>query len=257
IPVDISDSEERDEQIPASLVEFLSPLSVVVLGYYSLPEQTAPGQARDQFGDESQEELDRLADEFRPYTQEVETVLVFTHDTTQTLERVADDEGCDVVLVPNKTEKIERILVPLRGDVNFDSIADVVTSLVTRDTTVLKLVHVSDPDSDGSGDLFLRGASESLIDRGIDPSVVETEVVYSDDPVGEITDSARNHDVVVMGETEPSIRSILLGEVPERVARDAGVPILLVRHAEIPDQTDTDADAGMTPSQTQTQTREE
>ncbi|XGI84595.1 universal stress protein [Halorutilales archaeon Cl-col2-1] len=236
IPVELPESQE----IPTSLVEFLSPLGILILGYYELPEQTASEQARDQFGDESQDTLEAIVEGFSEYAEDVESTLVFTHDSTQTVERVADDEDCDVVLVPENTEKVERILVPVRGDVNFDSIADVVGSIVNQHTTVVKLVHVAE-DGEGSGDLLLRGGSEKLTDEGIDPSLIETEVAESDDPVGEITEFAKNYDVVVMGETEPSIKSILMGEVPERVSEKVGVPVLLVRHRdERPDTSQSD-----------------
>jgi hypothetical protein len=43
----------KGETVPDAVVELLSTLPVVVLGYHVLPEQTAPGQARMQFEDQA------------------------------------------------------------------------------------------------------------------------------------------------------------------------------------------------------------
>jgi nucleotide-binding universal stress UspA family protein len=37
---------------------------------------------------------------------------------------------------------------------------------------------------------------------------------------------------VVLGETEPSVREILFGTVPERIVSTTDVPVIVVRHEE-------------------------
>jgi len=56
--------------------------------------------------------------------------------------------------------------------------------------------------------------------------------VGTNDPAQSIIDACDGHDLVVLGETEPTIREILFGSVPERIANEAGVPVIVVRHPE-------------------------
>jgi nucleotide-binding universal stress UspA family protein len=37
---------------------------------------------------------------------------------------------------------------------------------------------------------------------------------------------------VVLGETEPSVRSVLFGTVPEHIVRAVDLPVVVVRHEE-------------------------
>jgi hypothetical protein len=50
--------------LPSALIRVLSSLRVVLLGWFSVPEQTSPAQARDQFGAEAEETLDAAARRF-------------------------------------------------------------------------------------------------------------------------------------------------------------------------------------------------
>ena len=50
--------------LPPKLVAALASLRVVLVGWYAVPEQTSPAQARDQFGAEAQAALDTLARRF-------------------------------------------------------------------------------------------------------------------------------------------------------------------------------------------------
>ncbi|PSO55661.1 MAG: hypothetical protein BRC31_00410, partial [Actinobacteria bacterium QS_5_72_10] len=62
--------------------------------------------------------MDDVLTRFDTTEHEVDGVLVFTEDRQDTIDRVADQHGCDAVLLPGEAGTVERILVPLRGDVN-------------------------------------------------------------------------------------------------------------------------------------------
>ena len=218
------------ETVPESVIDLLSTLPVVVLGYHVLPEQTPPGQARMQFEDRAQSTLDDLAAAFREAGGASETRLVFTHDEEQTLNRVADETGCEAILVPNPTTQVERLLVPVRGGVHVARVAAFVAAMIGDRRMEVTLYHVADSEeAEPAGRSMVEDAATQLRDRGLSPAAIETEVVVSGTPVEAIATAATDHDVVVMGESEPSLRSFLFGETSEQVAAQSLGPVIVVR----------------------------
>ncbi|MFC6825788.1 universal stress protein [Halopelagius fulvigenes] len=218
------------EAVPDTVVELLSTLSVVVLGYHVLPEQTPPGQARMQFEDRAQSILDDVASDFREAGSACETRLVFTHDEEQTMNRVADETGCGAILVPNPSSRVERVLVPLRGEVDVARVTSFVASMLGGRDVGVTLYHVADDEaSEPAGRSMVEGAATRLRERGVPSAGIETEVAVSGAPVRTIAAAAADHDVVVMGESEPSLRSFLFGETAEQVAAQSFGPVVVVR----------------------------
>jgi len=68
--------------------------------------------------------------------------------------------------------------------------------------------------------------------------------VGTNDPAQSIIDACSDHDLVVLGETEPTIRKNLFGSVPERIANEAEVPVIVVRHPEEVEEPETHAATG-------------
>jgi len=238
VPVEILEGET----VPDSVVEVLSTLPVVVLGYHVLPEQTAPGQARMQFGEQAQSKLDVLAEDFREAGGAAETRLVFTHDEEQTLDRVADETGCEAILIPNPAGDVERLLVPIRGEVDIARVSAFVAALRGGREIAVTLFHVADDDTadTSAGESMVADAATQLRDRGVPEDAITTEVTVSGTPIQAMATAAADHDAVVMGESEPSLRSFLFGEVPEQVAAQSLGPVVVVRRAR-PDADSEDA----------------
>ncbi|MDX1744343.1 MAG: universal stress protein [Halobacteriales archaeon] len=226
VPVEVLEGEG----VPDAVIELLSTLPVVVLGYHVLPEQTPPGQARLQFEDQAQAKLDDLAAAFREAGGDAESRLVFTHDEEQTLNRVAEETGCEAILIPNPATRIERVLVPLRGEVDVTRIAAFVAAMIgTRDIGVT-LYHVTDSaDATAIGRSMLDEAADRLLEGGLAASAVTKDVVVSETPIQSIATAATDHDAVVMGESAPSLRSFLFGEPAEQVAVHSLGPVVVVR----------------------------
>ncbi|MFC6732771.1 hypothetical protein ACFQH3_06500 [Haladaptatus sp. GCM10025707] len=157
VPVDISASETPS----LSILDLLGPIDVVLLGYFPVPSQAEPALIKDEYGAESTR---RLAD-IVAGRQRVTDVLVFTHDRTATIDRIADEYDCDAVLAGGDTTAIGRILVPLRGDVNLERIVSVVADLLLASEATVTLFHAIPEDTDPSqGEFLLRGrATESPI----------------------------------------------------------------------------------------------
>ena len=221
--------------LPAPLVALLSSLRVVVVGWYPVPEQTSPGQARDQFGEEAQAALHTVVRRFRAAgAPSVTRRLVFTGDELDTLARISAEEACNAVLIPGPVEHLRRLLVPLRGRHNVADLVPFVADLVaerahTIDLTLLHVLEEDETSPDVQRDLF-GPIVERLAARGVDTALVERRVATTRDPTATIVEAAAHHDLVVLGETEPSVRSVLFGTVPERIVRTVEVPVVVVRH---------------------------
>lgn len=102
------------EVIPDALIESLSTVPVILLGYEIIPEQTHAEQARERFGERASEELNDLKEAFEAYDATVETELVFTHDLTKAIQRTLEDVDRGVVCHPNPLQSVEQVLVEVR-----------------------------------------------------------------------------------------------------------------------------------------------
>ena len=221
------------EPLPSELIRVLSSLRVVLLGWFSVPEQTSPAQARDQFREEARATLDEVARRFEEAGTEVTTRLVFTGDKFDTLSRISTEEACDAVLIPGPIEHLRRLLVPLRGLYNVQRIVPFIADLIQDSpTTDVTLLHVlADDDTDADADLFDPVVAQ-LAAHDVDTELVERRTIAADAPAGTIVDEAANYDLVVLGETKPSVREVLFGTVPERIVRAVDVPVVVVRHED-------------------------
>lgn len=222
------------EPLPPELIRVLSSLRVVLLGWFSVPEQTSPAQARDQFGTEAEATLDEAARQFEEAGADVTTRLVFTGNEFETISRISVEESCDAVLIPGPVEQLRRVLVPLRGIQNVREIAPFVADLCQDGTAEVTLLHILEDEEtvEASRKDVLEPAAEMMRDHGIKASLLELDSVAADDPADTIVEWAGNHDLVVLGETEPSVREILFGTVPERIVTSVKIPVIVVRHED-------------------------
>ncbi|WP_137286934.1 universal stress protein [Halorussus salinisoli] len=218
------------ESLAPALVEALSGVSVELVGYHDLPEQTPPGQARMQFEERMEGELADLVTAFEEAGGTVETRIVFTHEPEQTFERVAIEESCDAVLLNNPATAVEDVLIPLRGEVNVERIAALVASVLEATDATATLYHVAESEDDrGAGRELIDAAVESLVADGVSRERLTEETVVSETPVKTLVAAASETDLVVMGESKPSIQERVFGEVSEQVSTQSVTPALVVR----------------------------
>lgn len=229
VPIDLS-SEERP---PPELLALLDPAEIVLVGWYPVPDQTALEQMQDEHGAAAIDRIETLAAEFPDKGTSVETLVVFTHDRGETVDRVAEEYGCEAVLVPRDLETVDRILVPIRGEVNLGAILSFVGSLLDESSASVTLFHaVSEDEESGVGEVLLRGAKAELIDDGVDSERIETVVSSSGEPVERIVEASGEHDVLIIGETEPSLVESILGDIPTRIIDRVERPVLVVRSVD-------------------------
>ncbi|MEM4781792.1 MAG: universal stress protein [Halalkalicoccus sp.] len=250
VPVDVS----RDFEPSAQLFRLLEAFDPVILGYYPIPEQTTPEQARGQFEAEAVDRVEEVAAPFVASGLDVESVLVFTPDRAETIDRVAEEYACDAVLSPGEIERLERVLVPVRGGTNLDRIVAFVDALVAEVTVEVTLLHVApEPDRRDESELLLRGARERLVERDLDAGLFDLEVRVAERPIPAIAEVAATHDAVVIGETAPSLKERIFGDRPERLVETVSCPVLIVRK----DHAAPDADAESDPSDSVPDSRSE
>ncbi|GGM54575.1 nucleotide-binding universal stress UspA family protein [Halarchaeum rubridurum] len=226
VPVEVLEGESISE----SLAAFLAPARVVVLGYHVLPEQTPTEQASMQFEDRAREAVADLAAVFEGAGGGVETRVAFTHDREQTVERVASEVGATAVLLPNPVGAVSDVLVPFRGAIDRDRLADLVATLLAEGDGTVTLWGIEREGFDAAG--TVEHARESLRERGLDAARIASETSAAESPIHDIAVRSADFDVIVMGEGEESLWAALLGDDPERVAENAVAPVLVVRERE-------------------------
>lgn len=226
VPVDASDSDE-----PAlELVELLHPLRIVVLGYYPVPDQAAPQQLSEEYEEEATAAVEECARGFADAGAEVESVLVFTRDRVQTVDRVANEYGCDAVLTTGAVESLDRILVSLKDEQNMFRVLEVVRLVMEAGDPEVTLFHAESVERGSArSELYLRGATDWLTEQGLDRDAITWEEPTAETQESELIELAETHDFVVMGESEPSVRERVVGDLSNRVYDRTGKPVLTVR----------------------------
>ncbi len=222
VPVDVSE----EAQVSPGVREVLGGEAVVLLGYYPVPEQAAPAQIQNEKEAAADRRLKTVAEGFDDPT----TVLVFTGDRDETVDRVAGEHGCDAVLTPGAaaTDRVGRVLVALRGETNLDRIVSVVGDLLAGTEASVTLFHAETEGSD-LGEFVLRGAADRLAETGVTRDRVDWHLAPGGDAAAEIADTAGGYDLVVLGETEPSLRERIFGAIPGDVTERIDRPTLVVR----------------------------
>jgi nucleotide-binding universal stress UspA family protein len=223
-------SLREEHTLPPVVYDLVGALRVVLLGTYEVPEQTPPEQARENFEDVARGRLEALAEGFSERGTEVEPLLVFTPDRAETVDRVTVERECGSVLFPGVAESLERVLVPVRSETNVERILEVVARIAEGRATTITLYHVSGEDEEeGEADLLLRGARARLVSAGVPPGSIDLLTERSGTPAETIIAAATEADAVVIGETKPSLRTMVFGDVPMRVVEEARCPVIVVR----------------------------
>ncbi len=226
VPVRILEGESIPEGIP----ELLAHAHVVLLGYHVVPDQTAPGQARMQFEEQANARLAEFETMLEAAGASVESQLVFTHEGQSTIDRMIAEHGCLAVLVPKATGPPTDVLVAVRGTVGLDRLVRLVAGLFGRAEARVTLLHVAgDEETDRDADTLLDGLADRLTEEGVDGASIETRTVRDVRPQTAIADAATEFDVVVMGESDPSLATFVFGMRAEQVAEQFLGPVLVVQ----------------------------
>jgi nucleotide-binding universal stress UspA family protein len=218
------------DPIQPVIAETVASMEVVVLGHYGLPEQTPASAARNQFGADARATLEEAARPLENAGISVTTRLVFGKARDKAINSVAIEEECGVILTSGQVGAIERLFVPLRGEANFDRILSFVGELLTATDASVTLFHATEESDRMPGEALLADATEHLVEGGVDPDRIERELAESEDIGRSIVSIGAEYDLMVLGETEPSLRNRILGTVPAQVTADTDDPAFVVRN---------------------------
>ena len=226
VPIDV----HGEAVLPSGTAALLANARVVLLGYHEIPEQTATEQAREQLGEPAMATLERLGETLTDAGVTVETRLVFTHEATTTIDRIIYEHDCLAVLLANAVPHVENVLLAVRGLVGLDRNTALVAGLFADRGTDVTVYHGRDADepvAEARG--VVTETERALVDHGMEPDAIDTVVEETDEPVAAIAQQAADHDVVVMGETNPSVTTVVFGMPADRVAEEFQGPVLVVQ----------------------------
>lgn len=219
-------------RISPPIVKTLAPADIVLLGYWPVPDQSSPQQLRDQFGDEARQSLGVVKQHLEDQRFEITTELQFTKNRDQLIDRVANSHDCTSVLFPGTVRSTppESILVLLKSDSDLDRIARTLATLFRDSSVDILLFHAVErgDDVEATEDVF-REVTDNLETRGIHPDRIHWEQSDRGSRADSIVSEVAEHDLVVLGESEPSVRERIFGPVQSAIADRTERPSLTIR----------------------------
>jgi nucleotide-binding universal stress UspA family protein len=226
VPVDVLGGQDISQRV----AEAFASVPVVLLGYHEIPDQTSPDQARMQYETVARKKLTDHRSVFEDAGCDVTTRVVFTHNRLKTFERSAVLLDCNAVLMLNPAPVLERFLVTLRSDVNVDHIAELVGAILTGTDIQVTLFHVAAKEGQKEqGADLLETTASALVAAGIDGDRIDRTLVVDGSPTEAILDAAGEYDLIVAGESRPSIRRFVFRDRAKKIARRTVAPVLVVR----------------------------
>jgi hypothetical protein len=208
---------ELPEHDPISpwLIDFLTPLNVILAGLYVVKDQTSPEQAREQFSEDAKGELEELTEQFREAGVDVRNELIFTPDVVQSVDRLKEQFEIDVIVTARPIEEVNNVLAVFTPDIDYDRIIDCVIDLLRHDDASTRLLYACQEEGEQEEkSVLLDGVKNRLVDGGVDEERVSTTTLVTDEPVEQTVEQARDFDVVIIDEDEEKLYDALLVRSP-------------------------------------------
>lgn len=215
------------------VVRFLSPVTVVLLGWLKTPEQTPPEQAREELEDDGSRALESTARRLRAAGARVEVHHVFTPSLAASVDRIEREEACGAALLPAPSLALDHLLIPVRASTPVTGVAGLVSEIAgDRRVTVLQLVEsggAGDGDApriepDWTGEL-----EQALVDAGVDPDRVGRETEFTDQPADTVLERCREGPcglVVLAG--SGTLEERMSDDFAREILDEGQVPVLVV-----------------------------
>ncbi|MFB6298331.1 MAG: universal stress protein [Salinirussus sp.] len=210
---------------------------MTLFGYWEVEAESDIDAAREAHRIEAEAVLYELAAEFSKAGAPTDIQLDFGRPADEEREfrnRVVEETHADAIFVPNPFTSLGRVLAPIRDARNQQQLIEVVAALNEQTVIDIELFHVCEDESMVSeAREMLDGVHEQLTRQGFPELEVKTTVTVSDDPAYAISQRARSHDLIVMGETsKPDYEDQIFGPAYEYVAGRSEDPILVVRESD-------------------------
>lgn len=216
------------DPLPSSFVAGFTSCRILLLGIYEeLPELDADERRRREV--EANDTLYSLAHQFVRSGETAEVELVMGHDVETTPTTVAEERDVDALLVPNPITHLGRVLIAVRDETFAEPIERFVETLDEDVIHHLTLFSATDAERTEETKALLASLEERLIDAGYSQFSIDTEVEVSDDPPFAISVAARDHDLIIMGETEAPAYERVFGKTYESIADQTDIPVVVIR----------------------------
>lgn len=174
--------------------------------------------------------------------QQADMLLMGWKGFTNTRERIFGEVAdqvirhapCDLMVLKIAEQKqFRRVLFPTAGGPHARLAAELLNALAEAWGMTVTAAYVVPPGATAQE----RREAEQWIDKTltlVDPELpVERELVEANSPAGGITKASRDVDLVIIGAAkEPLFHQMLLGEIPEKVARYSPASVLVVKRYE-------------------------
>ncbi len=155
------------------------------------------------------------------------------------IDPIVDNPPTDIAVVRFRDQRpVRSILVPVSGGPNSRRAAELAISIAQEQPEALQtrvvLFGVVPTHPRTSARVRVQKTIDTLA-RQLDFSRLETKIVEHDNVVDAILEEAKAHDMIVMGAShEPLFQNILVGTVPEQVARRAETTVIMVKRRSSP-----------------------
>ena len=158
----------------------------------------------------------------------------YRHDFVfgSTVDPVIEKTPCDVVIFKGSSDKpFKRILVPFAGGPNSAFILEIAAILVDKEDGEIVPFNVAPPGKPTQDiDAFLEN-TPSL--ESYDKNLFKPKYAISRQTVPTILNESRDYDLVVMGSSrERVLQQIVMGSIPEEIARRCEKPLAMVKSNE-------------------------
>ncbi|WP_134670713.1 universal stress protein [Halorussus marinus] len=204
-----------------------------LVGFYHLDEDESAQEARAEYEDAFTAELQKQAERFEQRGVRTEFDLEFDSDPVETRQRIAESDDVDAVLTPGGVNTLGKVLIASRHTRNAEERMDNLLNIIDRDALIsVGLIHIADPDDpegETEGERVLNEMASILTENGIPSVQINREVRTERDVAFELRQAARNHDLLVMGETEQDAGDEIFGPVGDYIVDELDIPVLTVR----------------------------
>ncbi len=151
---------------------------------------------------------------------------------------IVDNPPTDVVVVRYRQRRpLRKVLVPITGELNSRRAVKYAVNMAKfgeEGPAHLTLLHVVPPHT-RNGDMVRAERFIEEVLEGIDYEHIEKRFVQSEDVVGTILEQSKGYDLIVVAATdEPLFKNLLVGTMPERIARNADMTVMMVKRRSSP-----------------------
>jgi CIC family chloride channel protein len=154
------------------------------------------------------------------------------------IDPIVDNPPTDVVVVRYRQRRpLKKVIVPVSGALNSRKAVKYAVSMAEfgqGGPASVTLLHVLPPQA-RNGERVRANDMFAEVLEGINYEFIERKLVEGEDLVGTILEESKGYDLIVLGATEePLFKNLLVGTMPERIARGANVSVMMVKRRSSP-----------------------